>query len=245
AGPCRLPPAPIRRAEAMVLHLRWLRANAELEAAVERLRAVEGQVGELTMSTLAAERAREQAAAVLPGLRQSEAATSAELQRLTLARQTLEDEERRVSEARAAAEGRLNQVAQDRAREATLGADAQSALAALERERRGLVAGQASEASDQAAATAGLRLTSDEVAALDAEIETLTQQAAALEARRETLLREGQDMAARRTRLIERNAELDRQRAALASEALPSGVVESALALVAAAEAEMTRASAA
>src|SRR5262249_2481802 len=33
----------IRRAEAMVLHLRWLRANAELEAAVERLHAVEGQ----------------------------------------------------------------------------------------------------------------------------------------------------------------------------------------------------------
>ena len=76
----------IRRAEAMVLHLRWLRANAELEAAVERLHAVEGQVGELTMSALAAERGREQAANVLPGLRQSEAAASAELQRLTLAR---------------------------------------------------------------------------------------------------------------------------------------------------------------
>ena len=82
----------IRRAEAMVLHLRWLRANAELEAAVERLHAVEGHVGELTMSALAAERGREQAANILPGLRQSEAAASAELQRLTLARQTLEDE---------------------------------------------------------------------------------------------------------------------------------------------------------
>src|SRR5215471_5663848 len=114
----------IRRAEAMVLHLRWLRANAELEAAVERLHAVEGQVGELTMSALAAERTREQAAGVLPGLRQSEAAASAELQRLTLVRQTLEDEERRVTEARAVVEGRLDQIAQDRAREAALAADA-------------------------------------------------------------------------------------------------------------------------
>ncbi len=235
----------IRRAEAMVLHLRWLRANAELEAAVERLHAVEGQVGELTMSALAAERVREQAASVLPGLRQSEAAASAELQRLTLARQTLEDEERRVAEARAAAEERLNQVTQDRAREEALAADAQAALATLGAERGELTTAQTSEADEQAAATDALRVASGEVAALDAEIEALTQQAAALEARREGLLREEQEMAARRARLVERSAELDRQRVALAAEALPSGVVESALALVAAAEAEMARASAA
>ncbi|HKF70934.1 MAG TPA: chromosome segregation protein SMC [Stellaceae bacterium] len=235
----------IRRAEAMVLHLRWLRANAELEAAVERLHAVEGQVGELTMSALAAERAREQAAGVLPGLRQSEAAASAELQRLTLARQTLEDEERRVTEARAVAEGRLDQIAQDRAREAALAADAHAALETLEAERRDLTAAQGSEAGEQAAATDALRLTSGEVTGLDAEIETLTQQVAALEARREALLREAQDMAARRARLAERSAELDRQRVALGAEALPSGIVESALALVTAAEAEMARASAA
>ncbi len=233
----------IRRAEAMVLHLRWLRANAELEAAVERLHAVEGQVGELTMSALAAERGREQAANILPGLRQSEAAASAELQRLTLARQTLEDEERRVAEARAAAEERLAQVMQDRARETTLAADAQAALDTLGSEGQDLAAAQASEASEQAAAAEALRLISGEVGALEAEIETLTQQAAALEARRETLAREEQEMAARRMRLTERGAELDRQRVTLAAEALPSGILEGATALVVAAEAEMARAS--
>jgi chromosome segregation protein len=235
----------IRRAEAMVLHLRWLKANAELEAAVERLHAVEGEVGELTMSALAAERARGQAASVLPGLRQSEAAASAELQRLTLARQTLEDEERRIAEARAAAEERLNQVTQDRAREATLAADAQTALATLASERETLTAAQTGEADEQAAAAEFLRLTNTEVASLEAEIETLTQQAAALEARREALAREEQDMAARHMRLVERGAELDRQRAVLASEALPSGTLEAATALVVAAEVEMSRASAA
>jgi len=235
----------IRRAEAMVLHLRWLKANAELEAAVERLHAVEGQVGELTMSALAAERDREQAGSVLPGLRQSEAAAAAELQRLTLARQSLEDEERRVAQARAAAEERLAQVAQDRTREAGLAADAQTALEGLGSERQELTAAQASEAGEQAAAAEALRLSTGEVEALEAEVEQLTQQAAALEARRDALAREAQDMAARRTRLTERGAELDRQRLALAAEALPSGVLEAATALVAAAEAEMARASAA
>ena len=235
----------IRRAEAMVLHLRWLRANAELEAAVERLHAVEGQVGELTMAALAAERGREETAGVLPGLRQSEAAASAELQRLTLARQTLEDEERRVAEARAAAEERLAQVTQDGAREATLAADAQAALDTLGSERQDITSAQASEAAEQSAAAESLRLTSTEVAGLEAEIEALTQQAAALEARREALAREELEMAARHGRLVERGAELDRQRVTLTAEALPSGILESATALVVAAEAEMARASAA
>jgi chromosome segregation protein len=235
----------IRRAEAMVLHLRWLKANAELEAAVERLHAVEGQVGELTMAALAAERGREHAASTLPGLRQSEAAASAELQRLTLARQTLEDEERRVAEARAAAEERLRQVAQDRTREAALAADAQAALDALSAERQSLAAAQAGAAEQQAAAADSLRLASTEVDALESEVERLTAEAAALEARRAALAREEQEMAARRTRLVERGAELERQRAALAAEALPSGIVEAATALVAAAEAEMARTTAA
>jgi len=235
----------IRRAEAMVLHLRWLRANAELEAAVERLHAVEGQVGELTMSALAAERTREGAASALPGLRQSEAAASAELQRLTLARQTLEDEERRVAQARAAAEERLAQVTQDSAREATLAADAQAALDTLARERAELTTAQAGEAQEQGIAAEALRLSSGEVAELETEIEALTQQAAALEARREALQREESEMGSRRTRLTERGAELDRQRATLVADALPDGMLESATALVTAAEEEMARATAA
>jgi len=234
----------IRRAEAMVLHLRWLKATAELEAAKERLYAVDRQVGELTMAALAAERGREQAAGVLPGLRQSEAAAAAELQRLTLARQTLEDEERRVGEARAAAEERLEQVTQDRGREAALAADAQAALDTLGAEHQTLVGAQSGEAADQAAASEALRSASAEVAALEADVHRLTDEAAALEARLAALTREAQEMAERRTRLGERRTEIERQRAALETEAVPSGTVEAAIALVAAAEAEMTRASA-
>ncbi len=235
----------IRRAEAMVLHLRWLKATAEQEAAAERLHAVEREVGELTMTAMAADRTREEAARVLPGLRQSEAAASAELQRLTLALQGLEEEERRVAEARATAEERLRQVAHDMEREQSLTADAQAALDQLGGERQVLRDAQTNEAAEQAAASDALAVVRGEVGELETEIHRLTQEAAELEARRSALAREAEEMAERRTRLSERRSEIERQRATLEAEAVPGGIVEAALALVAAAEAEMARASAA
>ncbi len=235
----------IRRAEAMVLHLRWMKATAEQEAAAERLNKVESEVGELTMTALAADRTREQAASVLPGLRQSEAAAAAELQRLTLALQSLEEEERRVAEARATAEERLRQVAQDMEREQSLAADAQAALDQLGGERQVLVDAQTNEAAEQAAAADALNAVRAEVGELETEIHRLTEEAAELEARRAALIREAEEMAERLTRLSERRSEIERQRATLEAEAVPSGIVEAALALVAAAEAEMARASAA
>ena len=235
----------IRRAEAMVLHLRWLKATAELEAVTEQLHLVEGQVGDLTIAALAAERARESVAQTLPGLRQSEAVAAAELQRLTLARQTLEDEERRVGEARAVAEARLRQVEQDLLRESALAEDARLALDTLMSERVTLEAAQGGETQAQATAAAALRQATAEAAERETELHRLTEEAAALEARRAALAREAQEMEERRARLGERHDEIARQRAALEAEALPSGIVEAATALVAAAEAEMARVSAA
>ena len=235
----------IRRAEAMVLHLRWLKATAQLEAVTEQLHLVEGQVGDLTIAALAAERARESVALTLPGLRQSEAVAAAELQRLTLARQTLEDEERRVGEARAVAEARLRQVEQDLLRESALAEDARLALDTLMSERVTLEAAQGGETQAQATAAAALRQATAEAAERETELHRLTEEAAALEARRAALAREAQEMEERRARLGERHDEIARQRAALEAEALPSGIVEAATALVAAAEAEMARVSAA
>ncbi|HKT19338.1 MAG TPA: AAA family ATPase, partial [Stellaceae bacterium] len=60
----------IRRAEAVLLHLRWKYATAEHDAAVARLNAAEIEVADHTAVALAAERRREERAAELPGLRQ-------------------------------------------------------------------------------------------------------------------------------------------------------------------------------
>ena len=139
----------IRRAEAAVQHLRWIAASAELTAAEERLRAAERVVAERTTAASAAERNREAVSGLLPALRQAEAVAAAELQRLTLARQGLEEEERRLTASRLAAEARLEQLAADLKREDELAGDAKTALARLEEERASLRAAQEQEQAVQ------------------------------------------------------------------------------------------------
>ena len=235
----------IRRAEALVLHLRWISASAELDAATQRLWEVEGRVGELTMTALAAERAREDAAGALPGLRQHEVAAAAELQRLILARQGLDEEERRIAAARATAEERLQQIVQDSRREETLAADAGTALGQLGAEHLALIAAQDGETQREEAAAQALSAASREVARLETELARRTEDAAAAEARRAALTREISEMAERRTRLAERRTEIDHQLAALRETALPSGLIEEAQTKIGAAETEMMQASAA
>ncbi|HYM02281.1 MAG TPA: chromosome partitioning protein ParA, partial [Stellaceae bacterium] len=236
----------IRRAEAIVLHLAWQAASAELAAATERLHAAERVVADHTAAALAAEREREAAANELPALRQSEAAASAELQRLVLARQALDEEERRVAAARATAEQRLTQLTADIAREDALAADARAALASIDDERAAIAAGQREEAAKQHDAAAELAAAMAEVAAIEAELTRLTEQVAADEARRAALLRLQQDAGERRQRLNQRQEEIARQRAALEAEAIDAAVTAEAAATLqaAAAEVERTRAAA-
>src|SRR5690348_9735447 len=231
----------IRRAEAVLLHVSWQAATAELAAASERLAAAERTVADHTAAALAAERAREAAGADLPALRQAEAAAGAELQRLVLARQALDDEERRVLEARAAAEQRLAQLAADLKREDELAADARAAIARLDEERAQITAAQASEAAAQHEASTALSAAVAEVMALESELTRLTEQVAADEARRAALLKQQQEATERRARLTQRQDEIQRQRAALEAEAISAAVTDEAAAAVRAAEAEVER----
>ncbi|HYM03251.1 MAG TPA: AAA family ATPase, partial [Stellaceae bacterium] len=231
----------IRRAEAIVLHLAWQAASAELAAAAERLRAAERVVADHTAAALAAEREREAAANELPALRQSEAAASAELQRLVLARQALDEEERRVAAARATAEQRLTQLTADIAREDALAADARAALTSIDDERAAIAAGQREEAAKQHDAAAELAAAMAEVAAIETELTRLTEQVAADEARRAALLRLQQDAGERRQRLNQRQEEITRQRTALEAEAIDAAVTAAAAAALQAAEAEVER----
>jgi chromosome segregation protein len=236
----------IRRAEAVVLHLAWQAATAELEAASERLREAERTVADHTVVALGAEREREAAQGELPALRQTEAAAAAELQRLMLARQALDDEERRVAQARAAATQRLAQLAADLAREDELAADARAALTRLEEERQALQAAQASEQTAQRETAAALAAAIAAVAALDADLTQLTERVAADEARRAALTRQQQEAAERQTRLQQRQEDIARQREALEAVAISAGVSEEAAEALraAAAEVERTRAAA-
>ena len=231
----------IRRAEAILLHLTWLQATAEREAATERLAIAERHVGDLTAAALAAEKIRETTASHLPGLRQDEAAAGAEVQRLTLARQSLDEEERRVGVARGEAEQRMRQLSQDAKREDELAADAQAAVTRLTTERDGLQAQLASEGDAQRQASEALRAASGEVARLETELTRLTEQAAATEARRAALARQQAEAGERHARLAQRVEETARQRTALEANVIPASKLEEAAQKVAAAEAEIER----
>jgi chromosome segregation protein len=235
----------IRRAEAMVLHLAWQAASAQLAATTEQLHAAERAVADHTAASLAAERAREAASAALPALRQAEAAASAELQRLVLARQALDDEERRVAAQREAATQRLAQLAADLAREEELAADARAALAGLEEERAAIAAAQAQEGAAQHEAATALAASLAELGALEGELTRLTEQVAAEEAQRASLQRQQHEAHERLARLAQRRDEIERQRRALAAEAIDPALTAAAAAALAAAEAEVERSRAA
>src|SRR5205809_7347625 len=90
--------AKVRKAEALLFHLRWREANAGVSEA--------GRTHDLSVREMA-ERTREQAEAAriqavraseLPALREAEARAAAGLQRLTNARELLDREEERAKE---------------------------------------------------------------------------------------------------------------------------------------------------
>ncbi len=209
----------IRRFEAIALHRRWQAASAALDGAQARLNAAELAVADRMQAALSAERTREEAAAALPDLRHAEAAAGAELQRLTLAMRTLDEEERRVAVARQAAQERLTQLASDRTRENELAADARGAIEKLGAEQDQLAAAQAREADAEVEAAATLHRASEEVGALEADLMQRTRILADEDARRGALTRQIAESVGRREQIATRQSELSRQRAALDAEA--------------------------
>ncbi|MGH6842551.1 MAG: chromosome segregation protein SMC, partial [Methylocella sp.] len=167
----------------------------------------------------------------LPGLRDSEAAAAAELQRLVVANETLDGEERRAKSRAAELERRIAQTASDIAREAALIEDAGCALARLDQEATELAGSGADEAGIEAlrgklaGAEAVLAVTEKTLAgAQDAQ--------AAAEARRAALEVASREEAARVARI---GAEIDtvgRERGALTADSPDGanlGILEAAL----------------
>lgn len=126
--------AKVRKAEAMLFHLRWVQAHADVADA--------GKAHDLNVREQA-ERTREQAEAAriqavraseLPALRDNEARAAAGLQRLTSARELLDREEERAKERVNELDRRLTQFAADIEREQRQLSDADIALGRLDSE---------------------------------------------------------------------------------------------------------------
>ncbi len=122
--------AQVRKAEATLFHLRWTTARAELGEAEHGKDLAVRLVAERTGEQAQASTRQALAAAGLPALREAEAKAAAGLQRLVIARDTLDREEQRAKDRMVELDARLLQLDADIERERRLAADA---LAALDR----------------------------------------------------------------------------------------------------------------
>jgi len=207
----------IRRSEAILLHLMWTAACGDDDAARAQLAVTEQAVAETTRAVAAATTAREAAAQALPPLRDAETLAAAELQRLRLAREGLDGEERRVDAARAAVETRLGQIADDVGREESLARDAVAAIARLGDERDGLAVQQTEAGAALEVAAERLGETNAAVEVAEAELSGLAETLAADEARHASLTSELGELTGRRARLAERRALAETERTELAA----------------------------
>ena len=177
----------IRRAEATLLYIKWRAAAEDVTRLESALRAAEAEVAELTRQAAAVTGEQATLAAELPALRDDEAKAAATVQRLTLARDSLEAEEQRRRAAAEQLAQRLEQIATDEAREAEIREDAAAALARLDKERDRLAAEQTAQQDRTEAARETLSQTTREAAEAEAAFDGLNRQAAGARARRESL----------------------------------------------------------
>src|ERR1700736_3238342 len=126
--------AKVRKAEAMLFHLRWLEAHAGVAEAARTHDLSVREMAERTREQAEAARIQAVRASELPALREAEARAAAGLQRLTNARETLDREEERAKERVAEWDRRLTQFSADTAREQQQTSDAEVALQRLDAE---------------------------------------------------------------------------------------------------------------
>ena len=207
--------ADIRRHEALAHLIAWREAEAAFAEAAKKLDADLLDVAERTRAQGQAARLQALAAAELPGLREEETRRAAALQRITLARDTLEAEEKRAGERAAELERRETQLARDLEREQALIADAASVIERLEAEDATLAEALAGAGDGAAEARAREEEAGGLLAAAEAELTEAQAASSDLNARRHALGAAAAEEGRRLARLEAEYAGIERELSAL------------------------------
>ncbi|MGC3938786.1 chromosome segregation protein SMC [Roseobacter sp. EG26] len=128
----------LRRREGMLLYRRWREADDARSTAEDHLRSQVTLAAQAEAAVRQAAKSRETAEAALPPLREEEAIAAAVLQRLTVERDTLTDQETRAQALIETLTGRIAQLGHDIDREGGLNRDAGETIERLEWEAREL-----------------------------------------------------------------------------------------------------------
>jgi chromosome segregation protein len=234
----------IRRAEAILLTLRWREADHANAAATERLATSEQAVAEATQRVAAATTLVAEVTATLPDLRRAEAEAAAKTTRLETQAQTLEAEEARVVAALEDYARRLAQLAEDRLREEARRQDALAAIATLTAERAEIEAASADAGATLEEVRGALERQRGSVNEREEQVSRATGAVAAAEAERNALQRQLADAERRLAEITGRHEAAERDRAALLEAAIPAERRLDSEARVAAAEEAVTAAQA-
>jgi chromosome segregation protein len=207
----------VRRTEALLFHLRWIAAKAEVADAErtkgEAVRIVAARTGEQTVATTR----QAEVASGLPALREAEAKAAAALQRLLIARDAIEREEARAKERIGELDRRLEQFAADLDRERRLAADAAAALDRLDAEEHTLRAEAQANAAQLSGVNNRVAKADAALAASEKSFTELTGALADLAARRNQLQTALRDQDQRAARLQAELANIDAGLAATGS----------------------------
>jgi len=177
----------IRKLDAVVLHLKWAEAQAQVEAAEAALTDALQKVGHATEAEAKALRAEAGTAARLQPLRDQEAVKGAVLARFKIEQDNLEREGERTRDRRQELEARVEQLNRDMGREETLIAEAKETLERLEAEIASLANTARLAADFEQKALAAHDQAEAALAGAEARLSALTTAAADARARRQSL----------------------------------------------------------
>ena len=202
----------LRKAEGMLLYRRWKEAEEARAAALAALKEKVTVAAQAERAAQDAGKARAAAEDVLPPKREEEAVAGAILQRLSVQRDAMVEEEERAVELIERLKGRIAQLIRDREREQGLNRDAGETIERLEWEARELT--KAGEGHDTALATAAeaAREAGAVLSQRESDLSELTEDVARLAARHQSAHRVLDDS---RKTLTRSEAEAEKARAAV------------------------------
>ena len=208
--------ADIRKAEALLLHLKWSAAKSAEAEADSALAQVTAAVGEKAEAQANAAKEQAIAASKLPELRDAEAKAAAALQRLTIARTQIEEEARRAEARKGELERRRTDLEADIAREERLVTDNEAALQRLGAEEAELNEAAAGLAAREAEIRARLGEAGAKLESSEAKFAEATSAAAEQRARKSALERSVREAAERRDRLAQQAERVENELAEIA-----------------------------
>jgi chromosome segregation protein len=207
--------AEIRKLEATGLYVAWKEAADAAGRDEKALDAATRQLAEHTRLASQKLRQRDELSDRLPGLREQETIRAAVVQRLSLERTAVDEEERRAAERRGELDQRLTQFDGDLARERELLGDTERMLATLAEEETSLAAAQNDDGAARTEAAQALHAAADALAGSQERADAANARYAELAARRTGVLRAVADEAARIARFEREQQDIEARSTAL------------------------------